>query len=73
MIYGDSLSYLSLASPYFGVFPYSVEHMAGGGHVRVNRLKLHAPIYVYTENAQFVDVFEVNNDSVQSRRSEYFS
>ena len=36
-----------------GGFPYSVEHMAGGGPVRV---KPHAPIYTYTEHAQFVDV-----------------
>ena len=42
-------------------FPYSVEHMAGGGHIWVNRLKPRAPIiYAYTEHAQFVDVAEVD-------------
>ena len=30
--------------------------MAGGGHVRVNRLKPRAPMYAYTEHAQFVNV-----------------
>ena len=41
-----------------GGFPYSVEHMAGEGHVRVNRLKPRAPMYTYmsTEHVQFVDV-----------------
>ena len=67
--YGDSLSSLSLASELpgggGGGFPYSVEHMAGQGHVLVNRLKPHAPIYVYTEHAQFVDVSEVDNGGVQ--------
>ena len=31
MIYGDSLSSLSLANSVSGGFPYPVEHMAGGG------------------------------------------
>ena len=35
--------------------------MAGGGHVRVNRLKLRAPIFVYTEHAQFVNVSYSSN------------
>ena len=59
MRYGDFLSSLSLASSHSGGFPCSVQHMgdmAGGGHVRVNRLKPRAPIYAYTEHAQFVDV-----------------
>ena len=56
MRYGDSLSLLSLASSHLGGLPYSVQHMPGGGHIRVNRLKLSAPIYAYTEHAQFVDV-----------------
>ena len=54
--YGDFLSSLSLASSHSGGFPCSVQHMAGGGHVRVNRLKPSAPIYAYTENAQFINV-----------------
>ena len=33
-------------------------HMAGKGHVRVNRLKPHALIYAYMEHAQFVTVAE---------------
>ena len=48
-----------------GGFPYSVEHTAGGGHVRVNRLKPRTPIYAYTEHAQFIDVAEVDNGGVQ--------
>ena len=56
MMYGDSLSSLSLASSLSGEFPYSVKHMAGGGHIRVNRLKPRAPIYTYTEHAQLVEV-----------------
>ena len=32
-----------------------------GGHIRVNWLKPRAPIYAYTEHAQFVDVAEVDN------------
>ena len=57
MRYGDSPSSLSLASTHSGGFPYLVEHMAGGGHVRVNRLKPRTPIiYAYTEHAQFVNV-----------------
>ena len=39
-----------------GGFPYSVEHMAGGDHVQVNRLKPRAPIFAYMEHAQFVKV-----------------
>ena len=39
--------------------------MAGEGHVQVNRLKPHAPIYMYTEHAQFVDVSKVDNGGVQ--------
>ena len=58
MIYGDSLSSLSLASSLSGgicSFPYSVEHI---WQVKVNRLKPRAPIiiYAYTEHAQFVNV-----------------
>ena len=34
-----------------GDFPYSVEHMADGVHVR---LKLRPPIYVYTEHVQLM-------------------
>ena len=64
MIYGNSLSSLSLASSLFwgggggggGSFPYSVEHMAGGGHVWVNQLKPRTPILAYTEHVQFVNV-----------------
>ena len=58
MIYGDSLSSLSLASELSeGIFPYSLAH-GSGGHVRVNRLKPRAPIlYAYTEHAQFVNVY----------------
>ena len=41
------------------------KHMAGEGHVWVNRFKLRAPIYAYMEYAQFVDVSEVNNGGVQ--------
>ena len=63
MIHGDSLSLLSLAT--LGGFPYSVLHMAGGGHVRVNQLKPRTPVYVYTEHAQFVDVSEVDNGGIQ--------
>ena len=48
-----------------GGFLYSVEHMAGGDHVRVNQLKLCAPIHVYTEDALFVDVYEVDNGGIQ--------
>ena len=65
MIYGNSLSSLSLASSHSGGFPYSVQHMAGRGHVWVNRLKSCTPIYAYTEHAQFVDVSEVDNGGVQ--------
>ena len=43
-----------------GDFPiqsiYSTWQVQGGGHVRVNRLEPRAPIYAYTEHAQFVDV-----------------
>ena len=43
-----------------GDFPiqsiYSTWQALGGGHVRVNRLEPRAPIYAYTEHAQFVDV-----------------
>ena len=61
MRYGDSPSSLSLASMHSGGggggdFPIYSKHMAGGGHVRVNRLKPRAPIYAYTEHAQLVDV-----------------
>ena len=57
MIYGDSLSSLSLASKLSGGdFPVQSSTLAGRGHVRVNRLKPRAPIYAYTEHAQFVDV-----------------
>ena len=56
MRYGDFLGSLSLASSHSGGFPCSVKHMAGGDHVRVNRLKPRAPIYACTEHAQFVDV-----------------
>ena len=56
MRYGDSPSSLSLASTHLGDFPLQSRHMAGGGHVRVNRPKPRAPIYAYTEHAQFVDV-----------------
>ena len=59
MIYGNSLSSLSLASSYSGEFPYSIKCMADGGGVRVNRLKPRAPILCNTEHAQFVDVSEV--------------
>ena len=54
-----TLGSLSLASSLLGGgggFPYSVQYMAGGGHVRVNRLKLPSPIYAYMEHAQFVAV-----------------
>ena len=30
------------SAPALGGFPYSVQHMAGRGHIRVNRLKLRA-------------------------------
>ena len=56
MIYGDSLSSLSST---LGGFPYSVQHMAGGGLVPVNRLEPHAPILCNTEHAHFVDVSKV--------------
>ena len=65
MIYGDSLSSLSLVTKLFGGFPYSVKHMADEGHVWVNWLKPHAQIYVYTEHAQFIDVSEVDNGGIQ--------
>ena len=56
MIYGDSLSSLSLASELSeGISPYSLAH-GSGGHVRVNRLKPRAPIHTCTEHAQFVGV-----------------
>ena len=43
MIYDDSLSSLSLASSHSeGISLFSL-HMAGGGHVRVNRLKPRTP------------------------------
>ena len=58
MIYGDSLSSLSST---LGGFPYSVQHMAGGGLVRVNRLEPRAPILCNTEHAHFVDVSKVDN------------
>ena len=58
-----------------GGFPYSVEHMAGEGHVRVNRLKPRTPVlhvyihvpqyYMYTEHAQFVDVIGAVNTFVE--------
>ena len=38
-----------------GDFLFSLAY-GSGGHVRVNRLKPRAPIYAYTEHAQFVDV-----------------
>ena len=54
MIYGDSLSSLSLASELSeGISPYS---LGSGGHVRVNRLKSRAPIHTCMEHAQFVGV-----------------
>ena len=56
MRYGNSPSLLSLASTHSGGFPYSVEQMVDGGHVRVKQLKPRAPIYAYTEHAQFIDV-----------------
>ena len=63
ILHGDSLGSLSLArARSLGEFHYSV---AGEGHVRVNQLKLHTPIYVYTEKTQLVDVFEVYNGGVQ--------
>ena len=56
MRYGNSLSSLSLASSHSGgISLYSLAH-GSGGHVRVNRLKPRAPIFAYTENAQFVNV-----------------
>ena len=56
MIYGDSLSSLSLASELTeGISLYSLAH-GSGGHVRVNRLKPRAPIHTCTEHAQFVGV-----------------
>ena len=56
MIYGDSLSSLSLASELSeGISLYSLAH-GSGGHVRVNRLKQCAPIHTCTEHAQFVGV-----------------
>ena len=64
MIYGDSLSSISLAI-WGGWISYSVEHMAGEVHVWINWLKPRAPIYVYTENAQSVDVSKVDNGGVQ--------
>ena len=39
-----------------GDFPIQSRHMASGGHVRVNRLKPRASIYVHTEHAQSVDL-----------------
>ena len=48
-----------------GGFTYSVEHKTGEGHVRVNWLKLRAPIYMYTEHVHFVDVSEVDNGGLQ--------
>ena len=58
MIYGDSLSSLSLASELSeGISPYSLAHGSGGHvRVRVNRLKPRAPIHTCTEHAQFVGV-----------------
>ena len=58
---GDFLSSLSLASSHSGGggggdFPVQSSTLAGGGHVGVNRLKPHVPIYACTEYAQFVDV-----------------
>ena len=57
MIYGDSLSSLSLIASELsgGISLYSLAH-GSGGHVRVNRLKPRAPIYTCTEYAQFVGV-----------------
>ena len=56
MIYGDSLSSLSLASAHSGgISLYSLAH-GSGGHVRVNWLKPRAPVYACTEHAQFIDV-----------------
>ena len=56
MRYGDSLSSLSLASSHSGgISLFSLAH-GSGGHVQVNWLKPRAPIYAYTEHAQFVDV-----------------
>ena len=57
MIYGDSLSSLSLARELSeGISLYSLAH-GSGGHVRINWLKPRAPIYTYTEHAQFVGVY----------------
>ena len=57
MIYGDSLSSLSLASLLSGGFPYSVKHVRTW-QVKVNWLKSRAPIlYAYTEHAQFINVY----------------
>ena len=57
MIYGNSLSSISLASSLSGgISLFSPAHAAGGGHVWVNRLKPCAPLYAYTEHAQFVNV-----------------
>ena len=43
--------------------------MVGEGHIRVNRLKPRAPIYMYVllymEHAQFVDVSEIDNGGIQ--------
>ena len=39
----------------WGISLYGLAH-GSGGHVRANRLKPRAPIYTYTEHAQFVDV-----------------
>ena len=56
IIYGDFLSLLSLVSSHSGgISLFSLAH-GSGGHVRVNRLKPCAPILLYTEHAQFVDV-----------------
>ena len=65
MIYGDSLSSLSLASSHSGgTSPFSstwqVEVMSGPiGSSRV------PPILCNTEHAQFVDVSEVDNGGIQ--------
>ena len=56
MIYGDSLSSLSLVSSHSGgISLFSLAH-GSEGHVWVNRLKPRAPIYAYTEHAQFINV-----------------
>ena len=38
-----------------GISLFSLAH-GSGYHIRVNRLKPRAPIYAYTEHAQFVDL-----------------